>query len=264
MEFVADCTRCVGLCCVALTRTRSGGFGADIPAGTPCHHLQSDNGCEIHATLRQDGWPACAAFDCFGAGQQVTQVTFGGVADWRDGTRTAGDMFTSFTTMRHLMEMLRLTTEAQGLAYGPARERAEDLTERLTELVAASPGDLAAVDIGRLREETGRVLGEVSEQHRHPARPSKRFKPRAQLLGADLRDKDLSRYNLRGALLIAADLTNARLGRTDLLGADLRDTNLAGADLSETIFLTQQQLDASRGTSDTVLPRGLTAPQHWY
>lgn len=263
MEFVADCARCVGLCCVALTRTRSGGFGADIPAGVPCHHLQPSNACEIHATLRQDGWPACTVFDCFGAGQQVTQTTFGGTADWRDGPDTARAMFTAFTTMRHLMEMLRLATEARTLATGPLRARAEELTGRLAELVALPPADLAAVDVAPLRDETGPLLGEISEQCRHPAPRSKRFRPRAQLLGADLRGRDLSRFSLRGALLIAADLTGARLTRTDVLGADLRDTDLDGADLSDAIFLTQQQVDAARGTARTLLPPGITTPQHW-
>jgi thioredoxin reductase (NADPH) len=62
--------------------SREAGFGATKPSGTPCHHLRADDRCSIHATLREDGWPGCTVVDCFGAGQQVSQVTYGGVS-WR-------------------------------------------------------------------------------------------------------------------------------------------------------------------------------------
>ncbi|MEL4504101.1 pentapeptide repeat-containing protein [Luteococcus sp. H138] len=263
MDFVGDCGQCAGLCCVALSRSRSGGFGADAPAGSPCHHLRPDNMCEIHERLRDDGWPACTVFDCFGAGQQVTQVTFGGNAAWRQEHATAQVIFDAFGVMRHLMEMLRLLTEAHELAHGELLEVITDLLVQLQGAVAGDATQLAAVDVAVLRGRVGPVLAAVSEQHRSPAPRSKRFKPRAQLFGADLHGKDLSGYSLRSALLLAANLRGATLDRTDLLGADLRDADLSDADLSGAIFLTQQQVSAAKGNRRTQLPGGLRAPEHW-
>ena len=263
MHFVGDCARCVGLCCVALTRTRSGGFGADIPAGTPCHHLREDNLCRIHPRLREEGWPACTVFDCFGAGQQVTQVTFAGRADWRDDPDLASSMFAVFAAMRHLMEMLRLLTEAEQLARGELARPVAGLVGELRTVVESDAAELTTIDIGELRGRVGDLLVAVSEQHRHPAPRSRRLRPRAQLMGADLRGADLDGHCLRSALLIASDLRGASFERTDLLGADLRDADLRGADLSGAIFLTQQQLDAARGDAHTRLPEGLTRPRPW-
>jgi hypothetical protein len=82
-ELVADCSRCFGLCCVLLPFAAASGFGMDKASGTPCPHLDRDDRCAIHATLREDGWPGCAVFDCHGAGQQVSQVTYRGVS-WRE------------------------------------------------------------------------------------------------------------------------------------------------------------------------------------
>lgn len=262
MDFVADCIRCAGLCCVALSRSRAGGFGADAPAGTPCHHLQADNRCEIHSRLRQEGWPACTVFDCFGAGQQVTQVTFAG-GGWREDPDVARDMFAAFATMRHLMEMLRLLTEARGLASGDTLHQVTGLVDELTVLVDSPAAQVTGSDIPALRARVGALLSSVSEAHRSPGRSSRRLRPGAHLLGADLRGKDLSRFSLRGALLIAADLRRARMERTDLLGADLRDARLDDADLRAAIFLTQQQLDGAVGSSRTLLPVGLRHPEHW-
>ena len=78
----SDCARCFGLCCVLLPFSASAGFGVDKPSGRPCLNLLDDDSCRIHATLREDGWPGCTVFECFGAGQQVSQVTYAG-RSWR-------------------------------------------------------------------------------------------------------------------------------------------------------------------------------------
>ena len=87
-ELHADCARCFGLCCVALPFARSADFAVDKPAGTPCTNLQEDFRCGIHGALRERGFAGCTVFDCFGAGQKVSQVTFGG-QDWRRAPGTA-------------------------------------------------------------------------------------------------------------------------------------------------------------------------------
>ncbi len=114
----ADCGSCFALCCVVPAFAVSADFALDKEAGQPCPNLQADFGCGIHHELREEGFAGCAAYDCFGAGQQVAQVTFNG-RDWRQAPQTAEQMFAVFPVMRQLHEMLWYLTEA--LALEPAR-----------------------------------------------------------------------------------------------------------------------------------------------
>jgi uncharacterized protein YjbI with pentapeptide repeats len=74
---------------------------------------------------------------------------------------------------------------------------------------------------------------------------------------------DLRAANLRGAYLIGANLRRADLRSADLIGADLRGADLRGADLRNALFLTQSQVNAAKGDSDTQLPSSLNRPGHW-
>jgi hypothetical protein len=103
----ADCARCCGLCCVAPAFDADQGFGFDKPAHTACRNLGADHRCAIHATLFADGFPACAAFDCFGAGQWVTQQLFAGKS-WRTSPDIAVEMFTLYSRYRALHELMAL------------------------------------------------------------------------------------------------------------------------------------------------------------
>jgi uncharacterized protein YjbI with pentapeptide repeats len=93
--------------------------------------------------------------------------------------------------------------------------------------------------------------------------PKKKERRGADLIGARLRQADLSKANLRGAYLIGADLRDADLRQADLIGADLRDADLSGADLTGALFLTQSQVNAARGDQATKLPSAVTRPSHW-
>lgn len=63
-----DCSRCAGLCCIAPAFDHRQGFAEDKAAHCACRHLMNDCRCDIHGTLTQAGYPACASFECFGAG----------------------------------------------------------------------------------------------------------------------------------------------------------------------------------------------------
>jgi len=82
LDLRADCERCFALCCVAPAFSVSADFAINKPAGQACPHLQPDFRCGIHTGLREQGFRGCTVYDCFGAGQKVSQVTFGG-RDWR-------------------------------------------------------------------------------------------------------------------------------------------------------------------------------------
>ena len=110
----AECDRCFGLCCVATVFTKSAEFAIDKPAGEPCANLRDDSRCGIHAQLRERGFSGCTVFDCQGAGQKVSQHTFGGT-DWRRDADTAERMFAVFAVMRQLHGLLWNLTEALAL-----------------------------------------------------------------------------------------------------------------------------------------------------
>ena len=258
----ADCERCVGLCCVALPFSASADFAINKAAGAPCPHLRSDFRCGIHARLRQRGFPGCAVYDCFGAGQKVAQVTFGGQA-WRRAPQTAQQMFAVFAIMRQLHELLWYLTEALTLA--PARPLHGELSlalEKTERLTHSGPDSLLELDVAAHRRDVTALLRRTSELVRAGVRRQK-DRSGADLIGADLKGADLRGATLRGACLIGADLSGADLRMADLIGADFRAADLSGADLTESIFLTQSQLDAAKGDTATKVPPSLHRPTHW-
>ncbi|WP_336109502.1 pentapeptide repeat-containing protein [Streptomyces sp. PTD9-10] len=268
-----DCAQCFGLCCVALPFAASADFALDKPAGKPCPNLRGDHRCGIHADLRDKGFTGCTVYDCFGAGQKVSQITFGG-QDWRTGPKEhARRMFDVFPVVRQLHELLWYLAEALGLdAARPVHaglRRALEETERLT---LQGPEELAALDVAAHRQEVNVLLLRTSELVRASVTDAKGSKGRkgkgkdrrgADLIGARLRGADLRGASLRGAYLIAADLTGADLRGADMIGADLRDADLTDADLTGAFFLTQPQLNAARGSAGTRLPESLARPVHW-
>ncbi|MEU9479002.1 pentapeptide repeat-containing protein [Streptomyces sp. NPDC048191] len=272
-ELRGDCANCFGLCCVALPFAASADFALDKSAGKPCPNLQGDHRCGIHADLRKKGFTGCTVYDCFGAGQKVSQLTFGG-QDWRTGSKQhARRMFDVFPVVRQLHELLWYLTEALGLpaarSVRPELRQALEETERLTR---RSPEELAALDVAVHRQQVNVLLLRTSELVRAGAGGAKggkkgkgRGKDRrgADLVGARLRGADLRAASLRGACLIAADLTGADLRDADMIGADLRDADLTDADLTGAFFLTQPQLNAARGSTGTRLPESVTRPAHW-
>lgn len=267
----SDCGSCFGLCCVALTFAASSDFAINKTAGQPCHNLQPDFRCGVHSSLRQLGFRGCTVYDCFGAGQKVSRVTYGG-RDWWQAPESAKQMFEVFPVMRQLHELLWYLNEA--LVLQPARPVHGELRLALEEtnrLTGLSPDALMKLDIAAHRAEVNALLLRTSELVREEARRQHKIPPGRQktdlrgadLIGAKQRGADLRCTNLRGAYLIAADLRGADLRGADLIGADFRDADIRGADLTGSIFLTQAQLNAAKGDAATKLPPPLVRPAHW-
>ena len=262
-ELRADCSRCVGLCCVAPAFAASADFAIDKPVGTPCPHLADDSRCRIHDALRERGFAGCVAFDCLGAGQQVSQVTFGG-ADWRQDATVASAMFESFAAMRQLHELLWFLEEARELgAEDPLADQVRIVTEGVRELTGASADELDGADVPARRATVGALLDRVSTHVRSPIVGRARDRRGADLTGATLAGAHLHGASLRGTLLLGADLRGADLRRTDLLGADLRGADLRGANLAGALFLLPSQVASARGDAATILPSAVAAPGHW-
>jgi hypothetical protein len=262
----ADCARCVGLCCVALAFARSADFAFTKDAGEPCVNLDDDDRCVIHPELRSRGFKGCTVFDCFGAGQKVTQHTFGG-ASWRDDPDTRQSMFAVFPLVRQLQELLwYLSDAASRPETAPLRNELERAYVETEALTAAPADDIRALDLDAYRGTLSDVLRRASELVRTATVTSpaaRRLQPGADLMGTHLAGEDLRGANLRGAWLIAADLRSTDLSNADVLGADFRDAELGGADVRNALYLTQFQVNAARGDDTTVLPHSVTRPSHW-
>ncbi len=259
----ADCANCAALCCVAPAFAASADFAIDKPAGRPCPKLRTDFRCGIHDSLRERGFPGCEVFDCFGAGQQTTQTTFGG-SDWRTSPEVAPSMFDVFTVMRQLHEVLWYLAEARALLPpGALRDEVVKMQGSVEQVQAADPTEVAEFDAEGLRRHVGDLLARVSDAVRASLGTKRADRRGADLVGADLRRADLRGSSLRGAYLLGADLRGADLRHADLLGADFRGADLSGAHLSSSIFLTQPQLQAAKGDATTTIPPLLTRPTYW-
>ena len=255
----ADCSSCFGLCCVALTFQRSADFAIDKDAGEPCPNLQEDFRCGIHQKLRPEGFQGCTVYDCFGAGQKISQLAG---RSWREQPgQPARKMFEALPIMRQLHELLWYLAEAQQLKETAAiHGELTKAAERIEQLTLTP--DVTTVDLPAEREKVNELLLQTSALVRGK-QSKKKDRRGADLFGAKLRGADLQRANLRGAYLIAADLRDADLRQADLIGADLRDARLEGADLTGALFLTQSQVNAARGDTATKLPVVLVRPDHW-
>jgi uncharacterized protein YjbI with pentapeptide repeats len=258
----ADCTRCFGLCCAGPAFSASADFAIDKPAGQPCPHLGAGFRCTIHSRLRAEGFPGCAVFDCFGAGQRVSQLTFGG-RDWRAAPATAPAMFAAFAVMRQLHELLWYLGEALAMpAARPLHASLRAAAQRTGHLARGGPAELASLDVAAHRDRVNALLLRASDLVR--AGPGHRPDLRgADLTGAALAGARLHRASLRGARLLGASLRDADLTLADVTGADFRGADLRGCDLSGALFLTQAQLDAARGDGRTKIPPARARPAHW-
>lgn len=270
-ELRVDCKNCFGLCCVALYFSASEGFPTNKDAGKPCINLQSDFTCSVHKSLKKKGLKGCTAYDCFGAGQKVAQVTFRG-QDWRQASESADEMFKAFLIMRQLHEMLWYLSEAFILQTDQSiKEEIRLLIEDTESLTLLEVNSLLALDVVEHRNKVNSLLKSTSELVRskaeggrnHNSRSRNINSRRSDYFGADLRKTNLRGADLRGACLIAANLRGVDLSFADLIGADLRDADLSGANLTNSIFLTQAQINTAKGDSQTKLPMVIVRPDYW-
>jgi uncharacterized protein YjbI with pentapeptide repeats len=264
-----DCSNCFALCCTAFGFARSADFALDKPAASPCPNLDQNFSCTIHDRLRPRGFRGCTVFDCFGAGQAVSQQLFGGIS-WRDAPDSRVDMFAAFKIMRQLHELLWHLAEGQEKTFdADIAQEANELQLVIGDLVRGPLSGLLACDVDTIHSRVRTILMDVSEEVRGgyfaegADQAGAALKPGADLAGANLSARKLCGADLRGSCLIAVDLRGSDLSAADLLGADLRDAQLDGADLSAALFVTQPQINSARGSSGTLLPPGLSVPQHW-
>lgn len=173
----ADCQRCFALCCVAPAFAASTDFAIDKAAGVPCPNLLGDFRCGIHDRLRDRGFAGCSAYDCFGAGQQVAQVSFGG-HDWRQTPQIAEQTFAVFAVMRALHELLWYVTEALGLPGTlPVHEELRHTQQEIERLTYDNPDALCQLDIDAHRRPVNALLVRASKACQGRTRRTKAARP---------------------------------------------------------------------------------------
>ncbi len=200
----------------------------------------------------------CLTYDCFGAGQAVTQL-YGAKANWRTHAACAVEVFKTFLTVFQLHQMLWYLWEAKIRTALPQGDIEQLILEN--ERVTKLPPDLiCGFDLQTYRARVNALLKRTIREISicNPAGEVEKDFAGKNLTMIDLQGQDLSM-----AWMMAADLRGCCLRKTTLLGADLRDANLQDADLRECLFLTQLQLNSAKGNANTKIPSHLSQPVFW-
>lgn len=260
--FKSDCSKCSGLCCTALFFSKMDGFPEDKIAGKPCINLQKDFKCKIHTELEKNKMKGCIGYDCFGAGQHVTQMIFRGQT-WQDTPTQSKEIYDVFVVVFQLYQIRYFLAEA--LMICKTKSLSDEISNLITENEAMcndSPKDILEIDIDSYRDRANRLIKQVCRMFLDSL-GNKDKKCPSDFLGKNFKNKDMSGYDFSVRLLIAANFEGCVFDGTIFLGADTRDTDFSNADLSKALFISQGQINAARGNRNTKLPKHLHYPVTW-
>lgn len=253
-----DCKKCSGLCCVAFYFSKIDGFPENKKAGKPCINLNNNFKCKIHQDLDALNMKGCIGYDCFGAGQHVTQLTYKGES-WQAINHKSKEIFDVFIVMSQLFQIQFYLEEA--LLILPAKglwDRINDLLIEKRMISYSNPQDIIQFNIDSYKSRVDIILKQVIATIKINHDESK-----PNYLGRNCEGKNMSGLDLSGNLLIAANFDRCQFNGTIFLGADTRDTDFKNADLSEAVFLTQGQINSAKGNRFTKLPEHLDYPKAW-
>ena len=255
-----DCEKCSGLCCVALYCTKTDGFPANKEDGIPCKYLISDFRCNIHSELADKNMRGCLAYDCFGAGQKVTQDCYPNVT-WKTNHEKASEIFEVFLIVFQLHQMEWYLLESLTLITNKLLQaNIEALISENEQITNQSSDEILQFDIEKYRLKVNQVLKQVSEMITIDSADEAHSK---DFFGRNFNKANLNAKNFSMALMIAANLEGCSLQGTNFLGADMRDANIKNTDLSSCVFLTQMQINSAKGNHNTKLPEKLSYPVSW-
>ncbi len=254
-ELRIDCENCCGLCCIALCFRKSDGFPGNKSAGKPCEYLMSDYKCKIHSKLSEMNMKGCLNYDCFGAGQKVSNKIFYG-QDWIKNPEISKEMFEVFIKVLQLHQVLWYLIQAASISND--KNNVETLDKYIlenNEITSLTYKDILNYDLEGYRTRANKAI-----------KRSFRFNFDQNM--KDYIGKDFKRINLDGkdfsmAFLIGASLEGCSLKGANFLGTDTRDLQVKNTDLSNSYFLTQIQINSTLGNKNTKIPLYLTRPEHW-
>lgn len=258
----SDCSKCSGLCCIALFFSKMDGFPENKPAGKPCKNLQKNFQCNIHEELINKKLKGCLGYDCFGAGQQVTQAIYLGQT-WQDTACNTKEIFDVFLRVFQLYQMRYYLMESMTIT--PAKELQENIIALINEnemICNSNPESILSFDTEEYRNRVNIILKQVCSLLTKSLNSENKKSP-SDYLGRSFKHKDLSGLDLSTKLLIAANFSHCSFHGTIFLGADTRDADFSHADLSDAVFLSQGQVNAAKGNLNTKLPKHLDYPVTW-
>lgn len=258
----SDCSKCSGLCCAALFFSKMDGFPEDKSEGKPCINLQKDFRCKIHRELEKNKMKGCIGYDCFGAGQQVTQFIYFGQT-WQDVPKQAKEIFDVFIVVFQLYQIRYFLLES--MAIFPAKALKNDVKALIEEnemICNCKPKDIIMFDIKNYRDRVNVLLKQVCSLLQKSLCCENKKCP-SDFLGRNFKDKDMRGLDLSTKLLIAANFNNCVFDGTIFLGADTRDADFSNADLKDAVFLSQGQINSAKGNRNTKLPQYLDYPVTW-
>ncbi len=129
------------------------GFGFDKPAHTACRHLTRERRCAIHPDLAARGFAGCMSFDCFGAGQRVTQALLAG-GDWPASAAAADELARAYDACLALHRLMALLVTAQTASRFALDDRIRAQLARLDALCGSAAALAGELDLPALEKET--------------------------------------------------------------------------------------------------------------
>lgn len=153
LEERSDCSRCAALCCIAYPSEDMPGFSASKEAGERCPKLGAAGDCTIYENREEQGFTGCVRYECFGAGQYVTETLFGGVTYDADDAVLAR-MAEVFLAMRPVSDLNFLARKLAREAHeGDTRAKAAELAVQLAKIAGTREHLLETSHLGRIERE---------------------------------------------------------------------------------------------------------------
>lgn len=225
-------------------------------------NLQKDFRCKIHGELEKRNMKGCIGYDCFGAGQQVTQSIYSGQT-WQSVPEQAKEIFDVFIVVFQLYQIRYFLLES--IVIFPAQVLKNDIEALLEEnelICSSKPQDIIIFDVEGYRSRVNVLLKQVCNLLQKSLGCENKKCP-SDFLGRNFKNKDMRGLDLSTKLLIAANFNNCVFDGTIFLGADTRDADFSNADLRDAVYLSQGQINSAKGNRKTKLPQYLDYPITW-
>ncbi len=143
---------------------KSESFAIDKAAGEECPNLGTQDKCRIFDSRTKLGFAGCVSYNCFGAGQRVTQEIFNGKS-WRENSQLKQQMGSALSVLRRIHEQLSLLRSSKTLPLSlEERNSVEALENELSRNEKWTEEDLQLFPIEQREKE---VFAFLSGLRRH-------------------------------------------------------------------------------------------------
>ena len=260
-RFISDCSRCSGLCCIALYCFKSDGFPQNKPVGKPCINLMDNFKCRIHNDLERMGMRGCIGYDCFGAGQYLTEEVYSGVT-WQTQPERVKEICDLYMFMYRMFQLRFFLYESKKLASSETLlPEINQLLQENDEICRLPIQEMLPYPIDAYQDKVNHVLKKSCVELNKFL--GVKNSTETNFLNRNFKGKNLSGFDFNMKPLIASNFQNCNFKGATFIGTDTRDANFDGADLREAVFLSQGQINAAKGSRRTKLPKHLKYPVTW-